>query len=196
MISTLTAKSNAIKMLHSRLRLLSAYLASLPPCYLNRDISDALSAVLTPDPPLDHTILRAIAAIVTRLRLVVPPSPADPLLPHSSSDTDKVAAVAVSTASLVPTASFAQQKSQQSCDVAVVEMLAAMTRLLQAASEVGRKHAVVRRNNPALKKSGLGLPPAMPSRGIDFWSQSAYSPGAFEDLSVSLASTSAPSKGA
>ncbi|KAI0014320.1 hypothetical protein F4779DRAFT_5411 [Xylariaceae sp. FL0662B] len=71
MIAALTAKVNAIKMLQSRINLLTTYLERLPPSYI--------SANNTTDPVPEgqhttpsHTILRSIQALVNRLSLLVP----------------------------------------------------------------------------------------------------------------------------
>lgn len=69
LLTSLTAKSNAIKMLQSRLSLISSYLQSLPPSYLtNKSIS------LDPsNKALNQPILRSISALLARLPLLVPP---------------------------------------------------------------------------------------------------------------------------
>lgn len=68
LITTLTAKSNAIKMLTARISLIRSYLSSLPPSYLT-------DAALPPtaDTKLDHQILRSILALQARIPLLVPP---------------------------------------------------------------------------------------------------------------------------
>jgi COP9 signalosome complex subunit 6 len=73
LLTSLTAKANAIKMLQSRLTLLTAYLQSLPPSYL----SDP-SIPLNPDnaSSLNQPILRSISALLARLPLLTPPDTA------------------------------------------------------------------------------------------------------------------------
>lgn len=77
MISSLTAKANAIKMLQSRIQLIYAYLDQLPASYRAGDYSPAptgesmTDADATSAPP-STTILRQIQALVSRLDLVVP----------------------------------------------------------------------------------------------------------------------------
>lgn len=75
MISSLTAKANAIKMLQSRIQLIHKYLDQLPESYktgdhtaTNPDMADAD----TPSAPPSTPILRQIQALVSRLDLVVP----------------------------------------------------------------------------------------------------------------------------
>ncbi len=73
LVSTLTTKANAIKMLHSRIELIIKYLENLPPSYLSGDGQAAAAQeqqagqqYTTPS----NTILRSIQALVNRLDLV------------------------------------------------------------------------------------------------------------------------------
>lgn len=68
-LSSLTAKSNAIKMLHRRIQLLQAYLSSLPASYLS---DPSLPTSSTP-PDVNHPILRSISALLARLPILAPP---------------------------------------------------------------------------------------------------------------------------
>lgn len=71
LINALTAKANAIKMLQSRIHLLTAYLERLPPSYTSGEATDSSSMdadYTTPSP----TVLRQIQALVSRLDLVIP----------------------------------------------------------------------------------------------------------------------------
>ncbi|KHN94057.1 uncharacterized protein MAM_08066 [Metarhizium album ARSEF 1941] len=71
MVASLTAKANAIKMLHSRVRLLTTYLERLPSCPVTGlpTCTDTLeSDYTTPSLP----ILRQIQALVNRFDLVIP----------------------------------------------------------------------------------------------------------------------------
>lgn len=71
-ITSLTAKANAIKMLQARLNLLSTYLAKLPPSYLIDD-----NIPLDPSSTsINHQILRSISALLARLPLLTPPDTA------------------------------------------------------------------------------------------------------------------------
>lgn len=74
LISSLTAKSNAIKMLQSRLDLIASYLQSLPPSYLT-DVSIPVSPSNAKD--LNQPILRSISALLSRLPLLAPPDRED-----------------------------------------------------------------------------------------------------------------------
>lgn len=73
LLTNLSAKANAIKMLQSRLNLLTAYLQSLPPSYL----TDA-SLPLQPETAsvLHQPTLRSISALLARLPLLTPPDTA------------------------------------------------------------------------------------------------------------------------
>jgi|SRR5579862_2034974 len=68
-VASLTAKANAIKMLHSRIRLLNSYLSSLPPSHLT-GTSEPQHQDQTA--PVNHTILRSIQALTNRLPLIIP----------------------------------------------------------------------------------------------------------------------------
>ncbi|KPM36235.1 hypothetical protein AK830_g10333 [Neonectria ditissima] len=71
MVAALTAKANAIKMLHSRIRVLTAYLQRLPPSYVNGDKAASESMDTDYTTP-SQTVLRQIQALVSRLDLVIP----------------------------------------------------------------------------------------------------------------------------
>jgi COP9 signalosome complex subunit 6 len=73
LLTSLTAKSNAIKMLQSRINLLTAYLQALPPSYLS-DASTPLSLELAS--ALNQPALRSISALLARLPLLTPPDTA------------------------------------------------------------------------------------------------------------------------
>ena len=77
MVSSLTAKANAIKMLQSRIQLIHAYLDQLPASYKAGDYNPSPAAESMTDAspslaPPSTTILRQIQALVSRLELVVP----------------------------------------------------------------------------------------------------------------------------
>ncbi|KAL9085433.1 MAG: hypothetical protein Q9165_007583 [Trypethelium subeluteriae] len=120
LIAQLTAKANAIKMLHQRINLIKTYLISIPPSYLS-DANIPISSTALTDPrnpsqpPINHSILRSVQALVGRLSLLIP--------------ADREA--------------FALESSQQKSDVALVELLGSMTQTLQDAREMGKKFAVV-----------------------------------------------------
>ncbi|KAF2875335.1 hypothetical protein BDV95DRAFT_486975 [Massariosphaeria phaeospora] len=134
LLSTLTAKINAIRMLSRRIALLRSYLSTLPPSYLS-DASLPLSSS-TPPPtthaalPLNHSILRSISATLARINVLAPPD----------------------------AASFALESEQESSDVQLVNLLSAITNSVSAAKDLGRKNYVV--ENAKHQKSrtmGVGM---------------------------------------
>jgi COP9 signalosome complex subunit 6 len=137
-IATIQTRLNSVKMLQSRLNLLTKFLSSLPASYLTSQ-----SIPLTPTSPnpahLPH--LRNIQALLTRLSLLTPsPSP-------SSSSSD-------------PTPLESASKAQSN-DVALTQLLAILNHDVQALSELGRKFAAVDSARSAKKKNastagGLG----------------------------------------
>lgn len=131
-ISSLTARANAVKMLHTRIRLLTAYLNSIPLCYLttpnpnpNTDHHED-SSNTTPPPPhtdiststpeVNHPLLRSILSLLSRLPLLLPPS-------H--------------------TALFASETLAEKTDVQVVSLLGMLGRSVKEAREMGRKFSIV-----------------------------------------------------
>lgn len=73
MIAALTAKANAVKMLQSRINLLTLYLERLPPSLsAGSSLGTDAQAPDGPHTTPSHTILRSIQALVNRLSLVVP----------------------------------------------------------------------------------------------------------------------------
>ncbi|KAI5811324.1 hypothetical protein DFH27DRAFT_507586 [Peziza echinospora] len=65
LLANLTAKANAIRMLHSRVRLLRTYLESLPQSQATNPTAETL--------PISHTLLRSIKALThSRLPLLIP----------------------------------------------------------------------------------------------------------------------------
>ncbi|KAK7713794.1 hypothetical protein SLS57_007299 [Botryosphaeria dothidea] len=129
LLASLTAKSNAIKMLRARINLLQSYLSELPPSYL----TDAeIVQTKNPTEQPNHEILRAIQALLSRLPLLAPP------------DRD----------------TFTREAAEQRADVELTNMLASITGSLGAASELGKKFAIVdsARNNRRMNSGGIGGP--------------------------------------
>lgn len=116
-IAGITTRLNSVRMLQSRLRLMSQFLQSLPPSYLSDPNSQA-----SPDSiHLPH--LRNIQALLTRLSLLTPVTPGsisgeaeDPLLLASQS---------------------------QSNDVALSCLLSLVSQDVQSLGEMGRKFSMV-----------------------------------------------------
>ncbi|RAR08131.1 sorbitol dehydrogenase [Stemphylium lycopersici] len=115
-LSSLTAKMNAIRMLGRRIALLREYLNSLPPSYLS---DSSLPINPTPDEqhplPLNHSILRSVSATLARINILAPPD----------------------------SAAFALESQQEASDVQLVNLLSSITNSVSAAKEFGRKSAIV-----------------------------------------------------
>ena len=140
LISSLTGKANAIKMLHQRINLIKAYLEQLPPSYLNQD-----SLPLDPSVPLNQPLLRNISSLLSRLPLLTPPSStattADPTLP-------------------TPPSSLATASAQEHSDVQLVALLSALTRAISEAKDMGTKYSVVSKaRSDKMPSLGPGAPP-------------------------------------
>jgi COP9 signalosome complex subunit 6 len=146
MIASLTAKANAIKMLHSRIQLITKYLERLPSSYLNNGTqssteteTDGGFSFTTPS----HTILRQIQALVSRMDLVVP------------SDEE----------------SFQKEILCEQNDVNLISLLNDVMQSLNDAREVGKKFSVVessknqKRSAAADYPSGAGLTFSLPGAG-------------------------------
>ncbi|KAL3955449.1 hypothetical protein ACCO45_011012 [Purpureocillium lilacinum] len=70
-LASLITKANAIKMLHSRIRLLVAYLERLPSSFVNGETADD-DSMDTDNTAPSLPILRQIQALVSRLDLIIP----------------------------------------------------------------------------------------------------------------------------
>lgn len=117
-ITSLTARANAVKMLHARIKLLKTYLQNLPPSYLTTPSSPDTSS--TPPPDTDHTeinhpLLRSIQALLNRLPLLTPASPE----------------------------SFEAETLAQKADVSLVSLLGKLSNNVSDARELGKKFAIL-----------------------------------------------------
>ncbi|KAH6687755.1 COP9 signalosome complex subunit 6 [Plectosphaerella plurivora] len=72
LIAALTAKANATKMLHSRINLVSTYLARLPPAFVSGQDPSAQPPPGSGETTPSNVILRQIQALVGRLDLIEP----------------------------------------------------------------------------------------------------------------------------
>ena len=136
-IASLTARMNAVKMLHTRIKLLKSYLTSLPPSYLTAasNPSDATQTVpatdsVSPSPEIDQTLLRSIQALLSRLPL---------LLPFGDLST------------------FKQETLAQKSDVELVSLLGSIGQSVRDARELGRKFAIVEAGKHSARILDLGL---------------------------------------
>ena len=116
-ISSLTARANAVKMLHARIQLLRSYLQNLPPSYLTTS-SPSDSSTTTADikhTEISHPLLRSIHALLNRLPLLAPAS----------------------------LESFEEQNLAQKSDVSLVSLLGSLSNNIKDTRELGRKFGIV-----------------------------------------------------
>ncbi|KAH8719273.1 hypothetical protein GQ44DRAFT_623626 [Phaeosphaeriaceae sp. PMI808] len=116
LLSSLTTKINAIRMLNRRITLLRTYLDTLPPSYLS---DPSLPINSTPDAqyplPLNHSILRSTSATLARINILAPPD----------------------------SEAFTLESQQEASDVQLVNLLSSITNSVSAAKELGRKSYIV-----------------------------------------------------
>jgi COP9 signalosome complex subunit 6 len=146
-IAGITTRLNSVRMLLSRLSLLTTFIRSQSPSYLN-DPNTPLSKT-SPDPAqLPH--LRDIQALLTRLSLLTPPAD-DP------SGTASTSADTLTSASL-----------SQSNDVALSTLLAILGQDVQGLSELGRKFASVEQERLKKGKGKVGMGTSIFGSGGEF----------------------------
>lgn len=121
LISSLTAKANAIKMLNQRINLIRSYLTSLPESYL----TDASSTTL-PAETANLSLLRNINSLMSRLPLLTPPT--------AASDNN---------GSTAPSLHQAANREQQ--DVHLTSLLAALTRSVSETQSLASRFSTVQR---------------------------------------------------
>lgn len=127
-ITSLTARANAIKMLHARIQLLKSYLTNLPPSYMSyspqSDADDASES--PPYTEINHPILRSIQALLSRLPL---------LLPDNKQ-------------------AFRQERLAEKTDVQLINLLGTIGKSLKETREMGRKFSIVDQYRQSAKKGG------------------------------------------
>ncbi|KAF2714802.1 hypothetical protein K504DRAFT_366861 [Pleomassaria siparia CBS 279.74] len=129
-LSTLTAKTNAIRMLSRRIALLRAYMSSLPPSYLSDPSLPFDTPVSAEQPlPLDHSILRSISAMLSRISILAPPD----------------------------AEAFTLESHQESSDVQLIALLSSITNSVSAAKELGRKSHIVEHAKQQGRKGGINM---------------------------------------
>ncbi|PHH85219.1 hypothetical protein CDD83_747 [Cordyceps sp. RAO-2017] len=115
-LASLTAKANAIKMLHSRIRLIVTYLERLPPALVHGGPAPGDGDIMDTDGTIvSLPILRQIQALVSRLDLVIPSN----------------------------REAFERETVQQSNDVQLVSLLNTIMQSVSRAREVGKKSGIV-----------------------------------------------------
>ncbi|PTB45746.1 uncharacterized protein TrAFT101_001180 [Trichoderma asperellum] len=135
MLASLTAKANAIKMLHSRIRLITTYLERLPPSFTSgvsqEESMDTDSANTTPS----LNVLRQIQALISRLDLVIP--------------SDKEA--------------FEKEVQSETNNVHLVGLLNSIMQGVNQARDVGKKfHAIEAGKNAAGRRGATDYPSTTP----------------------------------
>lgn len=128
MLASLTAKANAIKMLHSRIQLITAYLERLPPSFTSgasQDESMDTDSNNKTTPSLN--VLRQIQALISRLDLVIP--------------SDKEA--------------FDKEVQSETNNVHLVGLLNSIAQGVNQARDVGKKfHAIAVGKHAAARRGG------------------------------------------
>ena len=115
LIASLTAKANAIKMLHARINLIAVYLQNLPPSYVSDSVPEGVQEDAKKYMPVNHAVLRSIQALLSRLSLIIP----------------------------ADNAAFQQELMSEQNDVSLVSLLATMTQSIKDARDMGKKYHVV-----------------------------------------------------
>jgi COP9 signalosome complex subunit 6 len=115
LISSLTAKANAIRMLHARINLIAVYLQNLPPSYVSDSVPEGVESDSKNYTPINHAVLRSIQALLSRLSLLIP----------------------------ADSAAFQQELMSEQNDVSLVSLLGQMTQSINDAREMGKKFSVV-----------------------------------------------------
>lgn len=122
LIASLTAKANAIKMLHSRINLIAVYLQNLPPSYISNTDTAATESSDKQYTPVSHSILRSIQALLGRLSLLIP----------------------------ADSAAFEHELMSEQNDVNLVSLLSTITGSIKEVREAGRKFHIID-NQKAMK---------------------------------------------
>jgi COP9 signalosome complex subunit 6 len=129
LIASLTAKANAIKMLRSRIDLISVYLRNLPPSYISSTVPEGVEPDDQKYTPVNHSVLRSIQALLTRLSLLIP----------------------------ADSAAFEQELLSEQNDVNLVNLLSTITNSIKEVREIGKKNAIVEGGKSSRNKGGQGL---------------------------------------
>lgn len=151
LIASMTAKANAIRMLKQRVALIKAYLASLPPCYLN----DAAVEGCESHERVSHPVLRAIAALLARLPLLIPFTPAAIPAAKSQDNTQSERKTKQPLSTSVPASVYTTESAAQATDVALISLLGTLGSTLQAAHNMGTKAALVEGANQGSRRDGM-----------------------------------------
>ncbi len=126
-LAALTAKANAVKMLQSRIQLLTAYLESIPTSVgsteaVDEGSMDTDSSTMTPS----LTVLREIKALTGRLGLVIP----------------------------LDDESFQKEMASEKNDVDTIDLLSTLMQSISQARQVGKKFNVVDGYKNSMQRRG------------------------------------------
>jgi COP9 signalosome complex subunit 6 len=129
LIASLTTKANAIKMLRSRIDLISVYLRNLPPSYISSSVPEGVEPDDQKYTPVNHSVLRSIQALLTRLSLLIP----------------------------ADSAAFEQELLSEQNDVNLVSLLSTITNSIKDVREIGKKSAVIEAAKSSKNKGSQGI---------------------------------------
>ena len=129
LIASLTAKANAIKMLRGRIDLISVYLRNLPPSYISSTVPEGVEPDDQKYTPVNHSVLRSIQALLTRLSLLIP----------------------------ADSAAFEQELLSEQNDVNLVSLLSTMTNSIKELREIGKKSIVIENGKNSKNKGNAGI---------------------------------------
>ena len=146
LIASLTAKANAIKMLDQRIKLIRSYLGSLP----SSSLTDSTSTGSPPPESTNHTLLRSINAMISRLPLLNPPPPSTS--PSATNGQTTTTSPEVQQSTPAPTAGDKEKSS-----VHLTALLASLTRSIAEAQSMGSKLHIVQRERAAKERSPFSV---------------------------------------
>ncbi|KAK4561683.1 hypothetical protein LTR86_004362 [Recurvomyces mirabilis] len=145
LIASLTAKSNAIKMLNQRINLIRSYLETLP----SSQLTDASSTTSPPD-TTNHALLRSINAMLSRIPLLAPPIA---IPPPTSIETNGDATTTHPESATSPLSAGTKERQ----DVHLTSLLASLSRSIADAQSMGSKfHIVSRERENKSRSSAFG----------------------------------------
>ncbi|KAI9652169.1 MAG: E2-like enzyme [Alyxoria varia] len=135
LIASLTQKANATTMMRDRIRMIKAYLDSLPPSYLN----DPSIEQMEEHPQVSHTVLRSISSLLSRLELS---SPSTPVFSDIAAEADNIMTDEDQEIQLQST-QFAQEKEAQKTDVQLLSLLGLLGDTFHASEDLSKKSNVL-----------------------------------------------------
>lgn len=147
-IASMTTRLNSVRMLESRLSLLSTYISSLPPSNLSDPESEA---------PIDQAHLphlRNIKALITRLSLLTPRSNTSATTLSTTAATITTPSTTIPAQPTIDPLTYAQQA--QANDVTLSSLLSLLGQDVQTLTELGRKFAVVENTKQSKGKKMMG----------------------------------------